>query len=120
MPTSNNDRLLQLFNQLSESDKNSALDFMEYLIARQPSHQNEIITVRKQYLTQATIFLNSLKTEHLKSMVWFFHGCELGLLVREKQEATKTEDIDALVEIRRKELELQNKGIMLLQKKFEE
>lgn len=35
MAMSREDRLLKLFNQLEEQDKNSTIDFMEYLASRQ-------------------------------------------------------------------------------------
>lgn len=40
MEMSDDFRLLQLFNQLSESDKNSVFDFVGYLANRQTSKQN--------------------------------------------------------------------------------
>ena len=79
MTMSNEDRFLKLIRQLSENEKNSTLDFMEYLVARQTPNNDDDMQKRNQYLNEMNNFLHSLTTEKLSSLIWVFKGMEFAL-----------------------------------------
>ncbi len=72
------ERLVEIFRQLPNADKNSIVDFMEYLASRKIPNRNDD-PIREQLLNEMISFLNSLTTEKLSSLIWIFRGMEFSL-----------------------------------------
>lgn len=83
MSKSRENFLFDTFQILSESDKNSVLDFVEYLSNRKITHQSERFSEREYLLKTMSEFLDVLPTETLRTQIWLFKGMELGMISQE-------------------------------------
>lgn len=98
--------LFDMFQNLPERDKKSALDFVEYLSNRQMTHQSEQISEREYISKKISSFLDTLPLENLRILIWHLRGMELGMISQEsnqeKRDMLSQKSIQESLEINQK------------------